>query len=331
MKKGYKILSIVFFILLFVFFINAVKVTSSDKLIHVKKGDTFYQVADTLVKNQVVKSKSFFILLVKLSGQGRNLKTGYYRFKDVHSIFGIIKILTKGQIANKVFTIPEGFNVFQIADILKKKNIIQKKEFLRIVKSPVLLNRFNIKQSTCEGFLYPDTYFIPYDITAGQLVEIMIGNFFNHINALYLHKLKEKYGSIEMGITIASLVEWEAQSDFERPIIAGVFLNRIKKGLNLASCATVLYALNHHKSRLLFKDLQVKSPYNTYLYKGLPPTPICNPSEKSILAAIYPAKVDYLYFVSMKNGRHYFSSSYKKHLKGYKYFILGEKEKVPGF
>ena len=200
---------------------------------------------------------------------------------------------------------------------------------MNIGRNKKILNKFNIHQDTIDGFLFPDTYYVPYDVPARKIAEMMIGNFFNHIHSAYLQKLKEKYHSLEKAITLASLVEWEAKVDYERPIIAGVFLNRIKKNMNLQSCATVMYTLNNHKPRLLFRDLKVKSLYNTYLYKGLPPSPICNPSEKSILAVIYPARANYLFFVSMQDGKHYFSSSYSQHLKAYKYFILKEKDINP--
>ncbi len=329
-KKYLKLITIsLILFLMFIIFLNSIRIKNSNLLIEVKKGETFHHIANKLKRKDIIQSKFLFILLAKISGQSRKLKTGTYKFDTIKTIPGIINTLTKGKITNKVFTVIEGYNIFQIADIVDKKKIVKKNDFFNAVKNKSILDKFNINQKNAEGFLYPDTYYVPYEITAEKLVEIMIGNFFNHIDTLYLDKLKKKYGSIEKGIILASLVEWEAKVDFERPLIAGVFLNRIKKNLNLASCATVLYALNKHKNRLLFKDLKINSPYNTYLYKGLPPSPICNPSEKSILAVIYPAKSNYLFFVSMQNGRHYFAATYKQHLKAYRYFILNEKNSNP--
>ena len=330
MKKNYRIIiplssALLILVLLFSYMI---KITPSDKLIEVKKGDTFYSISKTLVRSRIIKSGNLFILLVKLSGRSRHLKTGVYQF-NTGSLFDMIRSLTKGHTASKAVTIPEGYNIYRISELLEKKGITDNKNFLKAARDPELLKEFNINLITAEGFLYPDTYHLPYGIKAGEIVRIMVKNFFNHIHRSYLEKIKNKYSSIKKAVILASLVEWEAKSDFERPIIAGVFLNRIKKNMNLQSCATVLYTLSRHKSRLLFKDLKVKSPYNTYLYKGLPPTPICSPSEKSILAVIYPIKTDYLYFVSMQNGRHYFSSTYKQHRKAYKYFILNERSSNP--
>lgn len=331
MKKYYLplIISCFFLFIVLMLFLYNVKINKSPDLIAVKKGDTFHNIADTLSNKKIIRSRNLFILLVKMTGQSKNLKTGIYQFNKVRNLFDIIKSLIRGQIANKVFTVPEGYNIFQIADILEKKKVIDKNSFLEAVKDKEILKRYNLQQETAEGFLYPDTYYIPYNISAGEIVEIMIENFFNQISDIYRTKIKEKYGSIQKAVILASLVEWEAKIDYERPIIAGIFFNRIKRNMNLQSCATVLYSLESHKERLLFKDLKTQSPYNTYLYKGLPPTPICNPSEKSILAVIYPAKTAYLYFVSMQNGMHYFSSIYSQHLNAYKYFILKEKNINP--
>ena len=309
--------------------LTLITINQSDKLIEVKKGDTFFNIAQTLKENSIIKSKSLFILLVKLTGQSRNLKTGFYQFNKARNMYSIIKALTRGSIASRAITIPEGYNIFQIAGILDKKKIVKSNNFLRASGDRKILNKFNIKGNTAEGFLYPDTYYIPYNTPAEKIIEIKINNFFNHINSPYLEKMKNKYSSIEKAVILASLVEWEARTDFERPIIAGVFLNRIKKNMNLQSDATVCYAISKHNRRLFFKDYKTISPYNTYIHKGLPPTPICNPSEKSILAVIYPAKTDFLYFVSMRNKMHYFSSTYNQHLKAYRYFILNQRDINP--
>lgn len=328
LTKKLKYLVLTAFIILVVafFWFNSPVDNGNQLMLEVKKGWNFHKVGNILLKNNIIRSKNFFIFLTKIMGKSRELKTGIYRLSDMQSCIRIIKILTHGEIANKVFTIPEGYNMFQIAQLLEKNNIISEQKFLELCRNKKILRRFNINAQTAEGFLFPDTYYVPYDIDAQSLIEIILTNFFKRVNKLYLARMKEVGYTLEEMITIASLVEWEAQMDFERPIIAAVFLNRLKKNLNLASCATVLYALGKHKSRLLFKDLKEDSPYNTYIYKGLPPTPICNPGINSILAVLYPAKVDYLYFVSRKNGRHYFARTYKEHLKAYKYYILGENQ-----
>ncbi len=298
--------------------------TNKREPIEVRQGDTFFSVAKELKEQNIIKSRLLFILFVKLSGESGKLKTGTYMFDRPSNLFSLIHVLTSGKTASKIFTIPEGFNSYQMAELLQEKGIVKKEDFIKAVQNQILLKQYKINQNTAEGFLYPETYYIPYEYKAEDIVKLMINNFFKRITPEMIRRLKGKYNTLEKAITLASLVEWEARVDYERPIIASVFINRLKKNLNLGSCATIQFALQKHKERLLFKDLKVNSPYNTYIYKGLPPTPISNPSEKSILAIIYPAKESYLYFVSMQNGRHYFSSTYSEHLKAYKQYILGE-------
>ena len=322
--KNFSFLISISILFLLYLLLNAPVNNQNEIILEVKSGDTFYNIANYLKQNKIIKSKKFFLLNVLILQKSKKLQRGVYNIKDSYSTLKIIKILTEGKIYQKVITIPEGFNMFQIAELLEKEKIISKEEFVKACKNPEILKKYKIDSQTAEGFLFPDTYYIPFNPDSNSIVEIMIKNFFQKVNELYLKRMKEKNYTLKEMVTLASLVEWEAASDFERPIIASVFLNRLKKNLNLASCATVLYALGNHKNRLLFKDLKKDSPYNTYIYKGLPPTPICNPSLNSILAVLYPAKTDYLYFVSMGNKRHYFSKTYSEHLNAYKKFVLQE-------
>jgi UPF0755 protein len=176
-----------------------------------------------------------------------------------------------------------------------------------------MLERYSIPFSSVEGFLFPDTYVVAKGLSAEQIVSIMIDRFFEELRNLDFEGYSdEKLGQV---VIIASLVEREAKIDSERPLIAAVFYNRLAKGKRLESCATVQYILGKTKERLLFSDLQVDSPYNTYLHSGLPPGPISNPGAKSIQAALFPADVDYLFFVSKRDGSHYFSTTYREHLE----------------
>lgn len=295
-----------------------------EALIQVRQGDTFYSVAENLKKEGIIRSRLLITVLARITGRSRQLKEGTYRVSSRQNALQIVSMLTRGRITSRAFTVPEGFNAYQIGELLQQKGIVKKADFLSAVQDKEILSQFHINQSTAEGFLYPETYFIPYEYRSEDIVKLMIAGFFKKITPLVVNRIKARYGSLEKGVNLASLVEWEARVDFERPIIAGVFLNRLNGGHHLGSCATVLYAMKRHKERLLFKDLTIDSPYNTYIYQGLPPTPICSPSEKSILAVIYPAKEPYLYFVSMNNGRHYFSTTYQEHLQAYRKYILGE-------
>ena len=324
-KKIIIILIIVFIVIssLFIYFISPLN-TNKKMLLKIKSGDTFHKVSYILWKNRIIKSRSFFLFLVKISGNSSKLKEGIYNISSNMSLFKIMDTLTTGNVVTKSFTIPEGYNIYQIADLLDKKGLGQKEEFLRLVHSKKIIKKYNINSTSLEGYLYPDTYTVPVGISLNDIINLMVKNFFIKVTPLMRERIKEKGYTLQKAIKLASLVEWEARYDFERPIITAVFLNRLKRGLNLASCATVLYAIGHHKKRLFYKDLKTNSLYNTYIYKGLPPTPICNPGKNSILAVIFPAKVNYLYFVSMKNGRHFFSTTYSQHLKAYKKYILNK-------
>ncbi|MBN1897529.1 MAG: endolytic transglycosylase MltG [Spirochaetes bacterium] len=322
-QKKIMILALPLILALFILlWVNRPVNLGKELIVHVKPGWSFHKLADKLAEENMIHSRSFLVLISKISGGSKRLKTGVYKISDRLSIMDMIQVFTQGQIANRVFTIPEGYNMFQIASLLEEKTIMSSDTFLRLCHDKEILKKYNIKATSAEGFLFPDTYYVPYDIKPAEILSVILSNFFDRVDKRFLFRMKEKGYTLEKAITLASLVEWEAQMDFERPIIASVFINRLKKNLNLASCATVQYALGGHKERLLFRDLKKDSPYNTYIYKGLPPTPIANPGIKSILAVLYPAKVDYLYFVSMKNKRHYFSTTYREHLRAYKQYIL---------
>ena len=166
-----------------------------------------------------------------------------------------------------------------------------------------------------EGFLFPNTYFLLPQMDEQEIIKVMNEEFNRFWTIDREIRLKQINKPIKVVIILASLVEKEAIADSERPIIAGVFLNRLSKGMRLESCSTVLYAMGINKARLSFEDLKFESPYNTYRYKGLPPGPICNPGAEAIDAVLYPQATDSLYFVSKGNGTHYFSSTFEQHIK----------------
>jgi len=188
--------------------------------------------------------------------------------------------------------------------LIEQKGLGRKDKFLKIVEEKKL-----------EGYLFPETYFVNYDISEEQIIEIMVDQF----NKVFTKELEERGKEFNFArrdvIILASIIEKEAAKEEERPLISAVFHNRLKKRWYLESCATVQYALGKHKNRLTYKDLKVDSPYNTYAHFGLPPGPICNPGFGSIEAALYPADSDLMFFVAEGEGTHRFSKYYQKHLK----------------
>jgi len=197
--------------------------------------------------------------------------------------------------------------------LLEKEGIVSPDQFIEAAKNPEILEKYKIPFNNAEGFLFPDTYIVAKDLAAEHIVDFMIERFFSNLRKISSRKYEIE--EMKKMVIIASLVEKEAQLDSERPVISAVFYNRLEKGKRLESCATIQYILGKTKERLLYSDLKIESPYNTYLNGGLPPGPISNPGLGSLKAAIEPADVDYLFFVSKKDGSHYFSTTYEEHLE----------------
>jgi UPF0755 protein len=287
----------------------------------IAKNATATQIADVLEHRGVLRSRTEFLACLKLSGKGKSLRAGTFVLDRYKNPFYIIQRLTSGGKTDILVTIPEGRSLYETADILKSKGVANREEFIRLCSDRNFINTLGIKTTNLEGCLFPDTYSFRAGSADSQVIRVLVDNFLSRM---------QKYGvtdpdSFRKVLILASLVEKEAKYDDERPIIARVFLNRLQNGRPLESCATVIYAIKNNpydlydpeeirKIALTEKDLKVQSPYNTYLYAGLPPGPICSPGEKSIAAAIRPADSDYLYFVAKGDGRHQFSRTYREHL-----------------
>jgi UPF0755 protein len=232
------------------------------------------------------------------------------------SVPAIVHELRRGIPPSLKITIPEGLNNKEVAELFSQKGLVNLASFTDALKDHSaiyeLLDDYHIKTGM-EGYLFPDTY--NFELNASiekEIIHKMILRFKDvyeqNFPEIPVNKRKEI-------VIIASLVEKEAKKPEERPIIAGVFYNRLRRGYALQSCATVQYSLGKRKERLYYKDLQVESPYNTYLHQGLPPGPIANPGLASLKAAVNPAQVSYLYFVAKPDGSHVFSTTFEQHLK----------------
>ena len=280
--------------------------TRENKLVNVfiPKGSSPHKISKILKDSKVITSKNLFLVLVKIYGYSSDLKAGIYEIHTKDSLNTIIHKLKDGKCKNLKITIPEGFNIKQIAETLAESNICDKENFINLATN-----------QNMEGYLFPNTYFLLPQMTEQEVIKIMNDEFNKFWTTEKRERLQEMNKSLNDVIILASIVEKEAIADNERPLIAGVFLNRLSKNMRLESCSTVLYAMGTNKERLSLKDLKFESPYNTYKYKGLPPGPICNPGAKSIDAVLYPQITDSLFFVSKGNGTHYFSSTFEQHIK----------------
>ena len=270
----------------------------------IPKGSSPHKISQILKDSDVIYSQKLFIALIKFRGYSTKLQAGLYDFNTKDSLGTIIEKIKNGESKNIKITIPEGFNIKQIAQILSQHHICDEEKFIALAT-----------EQEMEGYLFPNTYFLLPQMSEQEVIKVMNEEFNKFWTRDREERLKQINKTKRYVIILASIVEKEAIADSERPIIAGVFLNRLAKGMRLESCSTVLYAMGINKERLSFEDLKFESPYNTYRYKGLPPGPICNPGAEAIDAVLYPQMTDSLYFVSKGNGTHYFSSTFEQHIK----------------
>jgi UPF0755 protein len=281
----------------------------TEKEIIIRSGISAREISRKLKKEKLIRSEFLFLALVSLTKT--SLKAGHYTFSSP-STFKTFWKLKRGKVALLKLVIPEGLTCEQIATLLETKGWGKKEEFLSLTRDSVFLSELGILQSNLEGYLFPDTYYLTQGLPVKEIIKLMVKRFQEVFTQEY-KKIASPPFSPYPTLILASIIEREAKLKEERFLISAVFHNRLKKKLPLSSCATVRYALRKFKGKLTLEDLKVASPYNTYTRLGLPPTPICSPGRASIQAALLPAKVDYLYFVSKGDGSHYFSTRAREH------------------
>jgi len=296
------------------FFITPAKEGGSDQVIVLKEGMSLKEVADELERTEIISNSSLFMLWASILGYSRKIKAGEYRLNSDMPPIMILKDLTRGAIITHSITIPEGFTKEQIAELLASKGLANKHEFLLLTEDPDVSEKYGVRGSDLEGYLYPDTYRFSRGLSAESIIHVMVNRFWSVVGPL---KVRVSETGMTMGevVTLASIVEKETGRSEERTLIASVFLNRLKRGMRLESDPTVIYGITNFNGNLTRKDLSTPTPYNTYFIRGLPPSPIANPGLEAIKAVLYPVKTDYVYFVSKNNGSHYFSYTLSEHNK----------------
>jgi len=288
----------------------------------VNDGETTHSIAERLEREGLIKSDTAFITLARVTGADKRLQAGLYRLSPTMSSNEILDILTSGRIYTNRVTIPEGFTIEMIASRLEEAGIADKARFLELCNKPHLFEGIPNEAKTLEGYLFPDTYEFTPDTDEEEIIGSMITRYkvvYNELSADYDGDLSE-----HQIITLASIIEKETYLDEERPLVSSVFHNRLKNGMKLESCATILFIVNRPEGPIYLKDLKIDNHYNTYKYTGLPPGPICSPGRSSIMSAMYPAETDYLYFVSKGDGSHYFTETFREHER---YRIKKERDK----
>jgi UPF0755 protein len=303
----------VFFTLAFaLFLVSPADKAAGDQVFVVKEGQSLREAAEELEEKGIVKSRRLFVLWAKLTGQTKQIKAGEYALSARMAPVGILKKLQKGMVITYAVTIPEGYTMEQIADLLESKGLVKKAQFLNLARDPKVLSHYGTPGPSLEGYLFPDTYHFSRGLPPLTLIDAMVKRFWQIVGPL-----KERADEVKMKmedvVILASIVEKETGRPEERPAIASVFLNRLKRGMRLESDPTVIFGLGAFDGNLKKDDLTRETPYNTYVIRGLTPGPIANPGLDAIKAVLYPARTDYLYFVSKNDGSHYFSKTLAEH------------------
>lgn len=258
--------------------------------------------AGILADKGVVRNALVFAIYTRLSGRSAQIKSGDYSLPRNLSPSEVLRVLRTGGADPNIrrVTFPEGLTVTQMGSLLQKKSVIKSSaDFVTLAKSPVGLSvPFELSVNGLEGYLFPDTYNFKIKDSPARVEQTMLDEFARVFYVKHHDEINKSKHTLNEIVTIASMIEREAEVANDRPLIAGVIENRLKKGMKLDIDATVLYAIGHHKTRVLYSDLKVDSPYNTYRHKGLPPGPICSPGLPSLVAALHPAVHKYLFYVA---------------------------------
>ncbi|OPY90017.1 MAG: putative aminodeoxychorismate lyase [Syntrophus sp. PtaU1.Bin208] len=241
------------------------------------------------------------------------MRSGAYTFSGKMTPLAMVNKLSRGEIDVCRITIHEDMNLKEIADHLARLHLVDEKKFLSLAEDRTFLRSLGIEEGSAEGYLYPDTYFFDDVVSPEELIRRIVGQFWRVVNPEMRDKARQMGMTMNQFVTLASLIGKETGFSAEKPIIAAVFFNRLKKGMRLQSDPTAVYHLAPFEGKITRRHLLTPTPHNTYFIKGLPPSPIANPGKDSLLAAINPAKVEYLYFVSNGSGSHQFSTTLEAH------------------
>ena len=290
--------------------------SSVAKVILIKKGTPLRRVSEMLRQEGIVKNDRLFVWLTQVLGKKSEIKAGEYELHTRMLPLEVLELLVKGQVKPHLVTIPEGYTLLQIAQLLEDLLIVEKASFLQKASSAAFIASLVIPQfkgPSLEGYLFPNTYHLVREMESEEVIRRMVQQF----KKVYVSDLSDKSSragiSEREAVILASIIEKETALPEEKPVVSAVFHNRLRRKMPLQSDPTVIYGIKNFNGNLTRLHLLTPGPYNTYLMTGLPPTPICNPGRDSLLAALSPAPVPYLYFVSKNDGSHYFSTDFEEH------------------
>ncbi|HEY6828374.1 MAG TPA: endolytic transglycosylase MltG [Gemmatimonadaceae bacterium] len=281
----------------------------------IPQGANLRVAADSLSRAGVVAYPRLFRIYASMRRGDRGIRAGTYMLRPHEGWGTVLDALRRGKGLVHVVTIPEGYAISQIAPLLATKLGQPEDSVAAAVSDSALLHQLDVPTKTLEGYLFPDTYIFPDGTGARAAVDMMVRRFEQVWKPEWTARLDTLHLSRNDVMALASIVEKEARLPEERPVIAAVYMNRLRDGIPLQADPTVQFALGKHVARVYYKDLDVESPYNTYKHKGLPPGPIASPGKPSIEAALYPANVPFIYFVAFPDGHHEFRRDLAGHEK----------------
>jgi UPF0755 protein len=299
---------------------------SASVIINVSPGQTLTTTADILYRKTIIKDALKFILIARIKGYDKRLKAGEYLLSASMAPLQILKIMVKGAVKLYKLTIPEGYTIDQIAAVMDAANFCTKTDFIQAATDTARVRQKGLEGRTFEGYLFPDTYFFPRDVTIQRIISTMVKRFRSVFVPEWVARAKDLGLTVHQTVTLASIIEKETGAPFERPMISSVFHNRLKKKMRLESDPTVIYGINNFDGNITRKHLTTRTPYNTYKVRGLPIGPIANPGGAALEAALYPDDTKYIYFVSRKDRTHQFSTNLKQHNRAVRKYQLGRRK-----
>ena len=289
---------------------------AAEQFVMIEPGSGTRTIGQRLIQAGVIRDEATFRAALWRSGRARALQAGEFRFDRPMTPAEVIDKIASGDVYNRRITFPEGLSIQEMARLYEQQGFGKAAAFVEAARDPGAIRSLDPAATDLEGYLFPETYSVPRDTTAAKLVGLMVGRF----KQLFTAEMQQAAQALELTprevVTLAALVEKETAQPSERPIVAAVYLNRLKIGMAMQADPTVIYALQRagrYNGNIRRDDLSFDSPYNTYRYPGLPPGPIASPGLASLQAAVSPANVDYLYFVSRNDGSHVFARTLVEH------------------
>lgn len=295
-----------------------------DHMVIVKHGQGFNAFSENLYQKGIIQHPYKFRMLAFVKRYETKIKAGEYTLSSAMTPERILDIIVRGKVNFYRLTVPEGYNLRQIAGVVEASGFGRREDFLSLATDADFVHQQGIDAETFEGYLFPDTYLFPKDEALEKIISTMVKRFWSEFKTEWKHRSEALELSIHEAVTLASIIEKETGVAVERPIISSVFHNRLKRNMRLQSDPTVIYGIKDFDGNISRKHLAQPTPYNTYIIKGLPPGPIANAGAESIEAALYPADTKYLFFVSKKDTTHQFSTNLRDHNRAVRKYQLGK-------